>query len=196
MSDHFEELKTCKGCHESKPLGAFGAHKHGLNGKRSRCRGCRAIEAAERNARPEVKARTKESKAAWRAGHKEEHAAYNREWNARNPGAAAATCRRWSIANPEKVKAYSVAYREENQWKRTALQNKRHANKLLRTPAWANLRKIKGWYMAARSQGLQVDHIIPLQGKLVSGSHVHNNLQLLSAFDNISKGNRFEVVAL
>ena len=36
-----------------------------------------------------------------------------------------------------------------------------------------------------------VDHTIPLQGKLVSGLNIPDNLQLLTAFDNTSKGNNY-----
>ena len=36
----------------------------------------------------------------------------------------------------------------------------------------------------------EVDHIIPLQGKNVSGLHVSQNLQIIDQFSNRSKGNK------
>ena len=66
------------------------------------------------------------------------------------------------------------------------------AKKLDRTPSWSNQVKIKEFYDKCPS-GYHVDHIVPLQGRLVSGLHVENNLQYLTAEENLSKQNKFEV---
>ena len=74
---------------------------------------------------------------------------------------------------------------------------KRRASKLQRTPKWANLKAITSFYEMAKELETvfpwkqHVDHIVPLQGKLVSGLHVENNLQIIPWFENVSKANRF-----
>lgn len=76
---------------------------------------------------------------------------------------------------------------------------KRRTAKLQRTPTWADKDAIQAIYAEAdrmtRAIGIphHVDHEIPLQGKLVSGLHVHNNLQILTGSENSKKRNHFEV---
>jgi hypothetical protein len=86
-----------------------------------------------------------------------------------------------------------------------AKANKRHHNgkrrtaKLQRTPPWADLQAIEAVYRAAvrieNETGVaqHVDHIYPLQGRLVSGLHVANNLQVIPKRENLQKHNRYEV---
>jgi hypothetical protein len=65
-----------------------------------------------------------------------------------------------------------------------------------RLPAWLtqeDFNQMKKIYEQAKTLGLHVDHIIPLQGKNVSGLHVPSNLQLLSQAENCAKKNRYEV---
>lgn len=66
---------------------------------------------------------------------------------------------------------------------------KRHAQKLKAIPKWADLKAIREFYKKC-PEGYHVDHIVPLQGKTVSGFHVLENLQYLPAKENLSKGNK------
>lgn len=66
-----------------------------------------------------------------------------------------------------------------------------------RSVAWADTEKIKEVYERCRAiseeTGIphEVDHIIPLQGETISGLHVHQNLQILTAEENRSKSNNY-----
>lgn len=62
--------------------------------------------------------------------------------------------------------------------------------KEFQTPSWADVGAISCFYKN-RPEGYHVDHIIPLNGELVSGLHVENNLQYLPAKENLSKSNKY-----
>lgn len=67
---------------------------------------------------------------------------------------------------------------------------KYRASKIERTPKWANLEKITIFYRNCPKDKV-VDHIIPLQGELVCGLHVLENLQYLTPKENCSKNNKY-----
>lgn len=87
---------------------------------------------------------------------------------------------------------YMPKYYQENKG-RYALQRAEYDSRLKQaTPKWANLLEIRKIYDNC-PEGYQVDHIHPIRGKNICGLHVENNLQYLTAFENNSKGNRFEI---
>lgn len=78
-----------------------------------------------------------------------------------------------------------------------ALKNKERANLLaMAMPAWADIGKIRGIYeAAAKAEEMtgceyHVDHIVPLNSRIVCGLHNEFNLQVLPALENLKKGNR------
>lgn len=121
---------------------------------------------------------------------------YVRKWRAENPEKAILAGRKTHEKNKEKRLASARKYKKEKRVQMTALQRKRHCAKLQRTPKWADLDAIESVYAervrVEKETGIrhEVDHIIPLQGKMVSGLHVHTNLRVVTQFTNRSKGNR------
>ena len=71
-------------------------------------------------------------------------------------------------------------------WYKTFRNALREAGKKKRTPRWANRESIQDFYRRC-PKGHTVDHIIPLNGKTVSGLHVRENLQYLSSSENSAK---------
>lgn len=78
-------------------------------------------------------------------------------------------------------------------------ENKRYRRQIDATPGWAQFEEIRAKYeerdRIIRETGIphHVDHIIPLQGKLVCGLHVAANLRVITAKENLAKKNHFSV---
>lgn len=81
-------------------------------------------------------------------------------------------------------------WRENNRGQYNAIAAKRRAAKLNATLTGFD-REILEIYKNC-PKGYHVDHIIPLQGREVSGLHVPWNLQYLTPEENLSKGNRLD----
>lgn len=98
----------------------------------------------------------------------------------------------WKRNNRDKARQLQRDYYARNANKVRAGQSYARAKRMLRIPIWSELDGIAVFY-ANCPEGLQVDHIIPLQGELVSGLHVLNNLQYLTESDNKAKRNRIDL---
>ena len=143
---------------------------------------------------------------AWRAANMDHIREYDREYHNTNKDWINKDRRAWKAANPDKVVATRKRHYERNKHKinaKTKAYNaKRRAAKLQCTVAWANDQAIKDIYkdceeinLAFKAAGCTetfvVDHVIPLIGKLVSGLHVENNLDIITTAANLSKNNKF-----
>jgi hypothetical protein len=101
----------------------------------------------------------------------------------------AAKNKKWYQNNKDKAKNNSATWAKSNSHKRSAAFAKYRATKMKATPKWVDLKSIETFYKN-RPVGYHVDHIVPLQGKNVSGLHVVWNLQYLTISENCSKGNK------
>ena len=91
-------------------------------------------------------------------------------------------------ANPEIHRAAAKKYRQENPAKGAARRAKWRAKLKQRTPEWVDLEAIE-FFFEYCPEGCDVDHIAPLQGEIISGLHVVENIQWLPALANKAKGN-------
>jgi predicted RND superfamily exporter protein len=102
-------------------------------------------------------------------------------------------------ANSESNRLKISIYRKMNRPKFNVRNALRRSAKLNRTPSWlteADHTSIMNFYDEAKLREIEtgtkfhVDHIIPLQGDTVCGLHVPWNLQVITAYENLSKGNK------
>jgi hypothetical protein len=157
-----------------------------------------------------------EKRTAWHA-NAEENRRKLRERYAANPEKYKEIARKKYARDAERWRVYANEYRKQNPLvvkegkKRYAKENRglinaavarRKAALLRRTPSWITqdeLWVINEIYDLAtartKATGVQwhVDHKVPLQGELVSGLHIPDNLQVILGAENVRKHNCFRV---
>jgi hypothetical protein len=194
--------RLCLKCKQQRPVGLFSRDRSKASGLHPYCRACRTEQARlRRGVTPE--------RTALRAKRFENSAERLRAWRAANPERVLELANRgkperrlaaqakWRAANVEQERARARAYRLNNPAQYAANAAARRAATLRARPAWANRFFLSEAYALAalRSQVTgtkwQVDHIVPLRSPLVCGLHVDNNLQVIPAAANASKGNRY-----
>lgn len=160
-------MKVCSRCEESKELSSFWKKASSSDGFNSWCKSC---------------CREQNTKQKREKNNSTERVVYvSKDQN-----------------------ASKRSYNKRNKDKRAAQSAKYRAIKLSAMPSWANIDEIKQIYKDADivraffkeflpNSEFHVDHVIPLQGETVCGLHVEDNLQILPATENWSKGNRLKL---
>lgn len=159
-------MKKCTKCNISQPLDEFYYCNHYKKYK-SRCKSC-----------------LKE---------------YQNGWNSKNVESRSRYDVKSYEANREIRIARALAYAKNNPERTNEYAKKQYWDKLRRTPAWLtnadHIAMAKIYETARRltaETGIkhEVDHILPMRGKDVSGLHVPSNLQILTKSENIKKRNK------
>ena len=147
--------------------------------------------------------------------NKDKRNAYAKQYRKDNPEKIKVLAKDWAKKNPEKIKGYAVkavkAWNERNpeypsnfykanKERYIAARARRRAAQESATPTWLTAidkAMIQEMYDVSEARYIQtgikhhVDHIVPINGKGVSGMHVPWNLQVITAHENLSKGWRF-----
>lgn len=158
-------MKTCTVCHTEKELTDFYRRSRAHDGHEAMCKECRL--AHNRN---------------WLAKNKDRHGELTRSWYERNKDQHLANSKEWYAANRHRKLAITTA---------------RELRCRQATPVWADKTAIMAFYAEAQrlsaETGIQydVDHIVPLKGKTVSGLHVPTNLRVIPSSENKRKAAKF-----
>ncbi len=172
-----ELTKTCSKCGEIKSLDTFPIQKGGRYGRASMCKACK-----------------KE--------YDKKYSGRQKEWYKTNKDTVLSRNIKRREEKASEIKEYFKRYRRINNGYINSLNALNKVKKKLRTPAWlsqSDIEKIKALYQSSAriSNCLKiehhVDHIVPLQGKLVSGLHMFENLRIVPGKLNLQKGNKWQI---
>ena len=159
-------MKYCPTCKKEKVVTDFYTNKSKKDGLHSECKECSKVR-----------------KQSWATSNQDKVATYDKKWQKENKDKKSKNYKNWQLNNRADVNTYNSFVR---------------AQKLKRTPAWSDQERIKAYYNVCAFFNevngyikYHVDHVVPLQGNNVSGLHTHNNLQILLASENCSKGNKY-----
>jgi 5-methylcytosine-specific restriction endonuclease McrA len=139
--------------------------------------------------------------------HKKKCLAASRKWNSENKDKMLKAAKRFYEKNKdnpefkEENRKKAIDWARRNPDKVLEQSARKRATKLKRVPKW--LTKDDKWIMQeiyrlakdrTKLTGIEwnVDHIIPLRGKNVSGLHVPSNLMVIEKTQNLTKSNKFK----
>lgn len=174
--------RVCRICQTEKELTAFGRHVTYKDGLDTRCIECRRAR----------------HRAIWKA-NPDKYRAHTKKYKEANKELIAERGKKYVTENPEVRKTTMRNYRQKTKDIQAEYVRRRQSAKMRRTPSWLtedDVWMMREAYKLARLRtkmfgfSWHVDHILPLQGKTVSGLHVPTNLQVIPWLDNVKKHNK------
>jgi len=174
------DMRECIRCGKDKMLFQFGVDLSLKTGYSGLCKACISTGSM-----------------GWAKNNRDRVSANQKKGRQLDGGKRRAFERRRYHKNIESMRAYSRRWSKGHLASRAKTCNDRRAKRINREVTYADHDAIKRKYRTAHIltaiTGVQyhVDHIIPLNGELVSGLHHEDNLQVIKGKDNLSKGNKF-----
>jgi hypothetical protein len=177
----------CTKCGQYKPESEFRKDLRHKNGLQSHCKNCQ-----------------NEQGKIWRNNNKERKRAMGHAYYKKNQEKIKNRALLQIRKNPEGNRRKVSEWKKKNPGKVAAQIAKREAAEINRTPKWLcqnDFELMETYYDLAHyltectDIKWNVDHIIPLQGKNISGLHVPENLRVIPAQENYIKNNRYDITA-
>ncbi len=175
-----KNMKICPKCKTSKEDTEFNKNKSNKSGLSSHCKVCiqesratnkEAISAQQKSYREANRGRESQRKRAWYEANKEHTVTYYREYRKRRPE-----------VNREYVN------RVRAQKKQGCIEwDDKELNELIIKEIYAHCQYINELTGVKH----EVDHILPMNGKQVSGLHHYSNLRVITADENRRKSNLY-----
>ena len=181
-------VKLCTKCGIEKDTAEFNKLSKSADGMQYHCKSCKSEY--QRN-NPKRKA----SVDKYRIANKEACLQRSKDSQAKNRQHYSAMSIKWQRENRDRNlenrrKLYRLNSAKDIARSRRRAGRIRHGEMIMNK---AEAAEVQGLYDFCKIfRQFEVDHIVPLNGKTVSGLHVLANLRVLSVSENRSKGNKFD----
>lgn len=205
--------KTCKICNKIKPIDQFHLHKSMKDGHDSKCKkchniACRQWEINNSKRRREIARKSKikhmDARREYDRKYEKDNADYIRErknkHRAKNIDRFRKKDAAYYLKNKDFLSAKEKEYRKNNPILCRLRALKRRAAKKLSIPIWYDdfddFVFEEAEILRRERQGLtgikwHIDHIVPLQSKIVCGLHSYINVAVIPAIENQRKLNNY-----